>query len=371
MRSSPDPSTATVGAPPAEAASVRRRVDAARQAAHHDDAARRQIRRQPVGDLEGVRRCRARANDRDRGRASAVDVTPHPEDGRWVGDAARSAGYAGRSTAPGSMPAARAAASAASARGARQLQRHRDASCSGPRTPRARSRARRQASRPIRRSDGRRISLKAAATRERDAGSIETATATKDPCASSPFGGGATSRPHYRRSVSGPRRANGPYEARQTLTKIAGIGVENAGRHGSAVVRRLLEMPCRKPLRRARCGAIVNPSLRMRVPSSRRRGCARRVCPAAHAGDARSDAREQVEFGIKVAQSGLWKEATYRWEKAVEIDPTYAAAWNNLAIAYEHEGQLRQGARGVREGGRARSEESADPAELRSLQRNQ
>ena len=56
--------------------------------------------------------------------------------------------------------------------------------------------------------------------------------------------------------------------------------------------------------------------------------------------DARCDAKSQVEFGIKVAQRGLWREATYRWETAVEIDPTYAAAWNNLAIAYEHEGQL-------------------------------
>ena len=46
--------------------------------------------------------------------------------------------------------------------------------------------------------------------------------------------------------------------------------------------------------------------------------------------DARSSAKSQVDFGIKVAQNGLWKEATYRWEKAVEIDPTYAAAWNNL-----------------------------------------
>jgi Flp pilus assembly protein TadD len=56
--------------------------------------------------------------------------------------------------------------------------------------------------------------------------------------------------------------------------------------------------------------------------------------------DARSSAKSQVEFGIKVAQNGLWKEAAYRWEKAVEIDPTYAAAWNNLAIAYEHEGKF-------------------------------
>jgi len=56
--------------------------------------------------------------------------------------------------------------------------------------------------------------------------------------------------------------------------------------------------------------------------------------------DARSDAKEQVAFGINVAQRGLWREAIYRWEKAVELDPAYAAAFNDLAIAYEHEGQL-------------------------------
>jgi Flp pilus assembly protein TadD len=56
--------------------------------------------------------------------------------------------------------------------------------------------------------------------------------------------------------------------------------------------------------------------------------------------DARSDARTQVAFGIDVAQRGLWREAIYRWEKATEIDPTYAAAYNNLAVAYEHEGQF-------------------------------
>jgi type IV pilus assembly protein PilF len=56
--------------------------------------------------------------------------------------------------------------------------------------------------------------------------------------------------------------------------------------------------------------------------------------------DARADAKKQVEFGIAVAQRGLWREAIYRWEKATELDPTYAAAFNDLAIAYEHEGQL-------------------------------
>ena len=56
--------------------------------------------------------------------------------------------------------------------------------------------------------------------------------------------------------------------------------------------------------------------------------------------DVRNDARTQVDFGINVAQRGLWREAIYRWEKAVELDPTYAAALNDLAIGYEHEGQL-------------------------------
>ena len=65
------------------------------------------------------------------------------------------------------------------------------------------------------------------------------------------------------------------------------------------------------------------------------------VAPAAHA-DARSDAKKQVEFGIKVAQNGLWNEALYRWRKATETDPTYAAAWNNLAIAYEQQGNFEE-----------------------------
>jgi Tfp pilus assembly protein PilF len=60
---------------------------------------------------------------------------------------------------------------------------------------------------------------------------------------------------------------------------------------------------------------------------------------AASDAKSRNEAKSQVEFGIKVAQRGLWKEAIYRWERAVEIDPTYAAAFNNLGIGYEHDGQ--------------------------------
>lgn len=61
---------------------------------------------------------------------------------------------------------------------------------------------------------------------------------------------------------------------------------------------------------------------------------------AAIGADERSDARAQVDFGIEVARIGLWKEAIFRWERAIDLDPTYAEAWNNLAIAFEQQGLL-------------------------------
>jgi type IV pilus assembly protein PilF len=68
--------------------------------------------------------------------------------------------------------------------------------------------------------------------------------------------------------------------------------------------------------------------------------CAAALAASPSSADAKKDAKSQVEFGISVAQRGLWREAIYRWEKATQIDPTYAAAYNDLAIGYEHEGQL-------------------------------
>ena len=56
--------------------------------------------------------------------------------------------------------------------------------------------------------------------------------------------------------------------------------------------------------------------------------------------DNRDDAKAQVEFGIEVALRDLWKEALYRWQRAIDLDPTYAPAWNNLGIAFEHEGRF-------------------------------
>ena len=81
--------------------------------------------------------------------------------------------------------------------------------------------------------------------------------------------------------------------------------------------------------------------------------------------------KSQVDFGINVAQRGLWREAIYRWEKAVEIDPTYAAAFNDLGDRLRARGPARQGAQGVRESAGARAEQRADSSELRALQGNQ
>ncbi len=76
------------------------------------------------------------------------------------------------------------------------------------------------------------------------------------------------------------------------------------------------------------------------IPRLLRAACLLTLGAAPVWADARSDAKAQVQFGIAVAQKGLWREAIYRWERAVTLDPSYAAAYNNLAVAYEHEGMF-------------------------------
>ena len=78
----------------------------------------------------------------------------------------------------------------------------------------------------------------------------------------------------------------------------------------------------------------------MKVPVAALVAFAAAVSASPAFADAKSEAKSQVEFGINVAQRGLWREAIYRWQKATELDPAYVAAYNDLAIAYEHEGQL-------------------------------
>jgi len=55
-----------------------------------------------------------------------------------------------------------------------------------------------------------------------------------------------------------------------------------------------------------------------------------------------SDARDEVNFGIEVAQKGLWNEARFRFERASAKEPDNAAAFNNLAVALEQQGAFKE-----------------------------
>lgn len=47
----------------------------------------------------------------------------------------------------------------------------------------------------------------------------------------------------------------------------------------------------------------------------------------------------QMRFGVQAAKMNLWREAQFRFERAVQIDPQDAMAYNNLAVAYEGMGE--------------------------------
>lgn len=53
-----------------------------------------------------------------------------------------------------------------------------------------------------------------------------------------------------------------------------------------------------------------------------------------------SRASSQLNFGVKSARLNLWREALFRFRRATEIDPGSAIAANNLAVAYEGNGEF-------------------------------
>ncbi len=55
---------------------------------------------------------------------------------------------------------------------------------------------------------------------------------------------------------------------------------------------------------------------------------------------AEESAGRQIDFGLKVAQKGLWQEARFRFERAALADPQNTAALNNLAVALEQMGDF-------------------------------
>jgi Tfp pilus assembly protein PilF len=48
----------------------------------------------------------------------------------------------------------------------------------------------------------------------------------------------------------------------------------------------------------------------------------------------------QENFGVQMARINLWREAMFRFKRAVEISPGDAMAHNNLAVAYEANGDF-------------------------------
>ncbi len=50
--------------------------------------------------------------------------------------------------------------------------------------------------------------------------------------------------------------------------------------------------------------------------------------------------KRSINFGIDMAQQGLWKEASYRWQAQMAKEGPSAALLNNLAIAAEADGKF-------------------------------
>ena len=74
-------------------------------------------------------------------------------------------------------------------------------------------------------------------------------------------------------------------------------------------------------MKRILCGSVVAAAVVLAA------GCA-----------SRSDVsrpQTQDNFGVRMAKMNLWREAMFRFRRAVEINPNDAMAHNNLAVAYE------------------------------------
>jgi tetratricopeptide (TPR) repeat protein len=54
----------------------------------------------------------------------------------------------------------------------------------------------------------------------------------------------------------------------------------------------------------------------------------------------RYKSNKQLEFGVKMALKGSWREAAFRFRKAAELDPKNAYAHNNLGVSLESTGQF-------------------------------
>jgi Flp pilus assembly protein TadD len=61
---------------------------------------------------------------------------------------------------------------------------------------------------------------------------------------------------------------------------------------------------------------------------------------SAQAASEKSKAAKQLEFGVRMALTGAWREAAFRFEKATRSNPDNAYAHNNLGVSLESVGEF-------------------------------
>lgn len=73
------------------------------------------------------------------------------------------------------------------------------------------------------------------------------------------------------------------------------------------------------------------------------------VVVAAGCSSSSGPGESQKKFGVRMARMNLWREALFRFRRAVDLDPGNAMAHNNLAVALEANGDFEGAARQYRE----------------------
>ncbi|HUP22264.1 MAG TPA: tetratricopeptide repeat protein [Thermoanaerobaculia bacterium] len=62
--------------------------------------------------------------------------------------------------------------------------------------------------------------------------------------------------------------------------------------------------------------------------------------PQAVEGQRPPSSKQQLDFGVEMAQRGLWNEALFRFHQAERLNPEQASILNNIAVAYEALGEF-------------------------------
>ena len=77
--------------------------------------------------------------------------------------------------------------------------------------------------------------------------------------------------------------------------------------------------------------------------------CFLAVAACSHGRTDLTKASSQDSFGVQMARMNLWREAMFRFQRAVELNPGDALAHNNLAVAYEANGDFEKAAKEYRQ----------------------